>query len=62
MLKLPNSESLHLQLLVDGELKVPDMLCNVALYSFVKNKVKCDRQDVNRLLWKNFNSVSRYLL
>lgn len=58
MLKLPNSESLRPQLLVDGEPKVPDTLCNLALYSLVKNKVKCNRQDVNRFLWKNFNSVS----
>jgi len=52
-----NSEPLRPPVLVD-EPKCPDTLCNLALNSLVKNKVKCDRQNVNRSLWNNFNSVS----
>lgn len=45
---LRNSEPLHTPVLVDEEPKGPDTLCNLALYSLVKNEGKCDRLNINR--------------
>ncbi|XP_026820020.1 uncharacterized protein LOC113558709 [Rhopalosiphum maidis] len=59
MLRLPNSESLRIQRpKPEEERKTPETLCNLALFSMVKNKVKFKRQDINRTLWDYFNNIS----